>query len=90
VGNKSETGVGNNSGTRHNLRNTAPRFVHGFQRFDKVLFQQTECFIFGRRNTGYFDLRTLDGTKVHASAKAKELRLLEFASTLLIERKIAV
>jgi 5-methylcytosine-specific restriction endonuclease McrA len=77
-------------GAHSHLKNTAPRFVHGFQRFDKVLFQQTECFIFGRRNTGYFDLRTLDGTKVHASAKAKELRLLEFASTLLIERKIAI
>jgi len=76
-------------GAHSHLKNTAPRFVHGFQRFDKVLFQQTECFVFGRRSTGYFDLKTLDGAKVHASAKAKELRLLEFASTLLIEQKIA-
>jgi|GEM_PF-658403 len=38
------------------------------------------------RKTGYFDLRKLDGTKVHASAKAKELVLLENAGTLLIER----
>lgn len=45
-----------------------------------------ECFIFGRRKTGYFDLRKLDGTKIHASAKAKELVLIETASTLLIER----
>ena len=34
----------------------------------------------------YFDLRKLDGTKVHASAKAKDCSLLERARTLLIER----
>ncbi|MCZ7362067.1 MAG: hypothetical protein O8C58_01810, partial [Candidatus Methanoperedens sp.] len=41
-------------------------------------------FVFGRRKTGYFELRKLDGTKIHASAKAKELVLLETSKTLLI------
>ena len=36
-----------------------------------------ECFIFGRRSIGYFDLRTLEGTKIHASASYKKLKLLE-------------
>ena len=71
-------------GARSHIRNTAARIIHGFQRFDKVLWHSIECFVFGRRKTGYFELRTLDGTKVHASAKAKELILLETANTFLI------
>ena len=42
---------------------------------------------FGRRQTGYFDLRLLDGTRVHASALAKDIRLLESAKTFLTERR---
>ncbi len=72
-------------GDRSHIKNTAERYISGFQRFDKVLWNGTECFVFGRRKTGYFDLRKLDGTKVHASAKAKELILLETANTFLIE-----
>ena len=71
-------------GDRSHIKNTAPRFILGFQRFDKVLWKNIECFVFGRRKTGYFDLKKLDGTKVHASAKAKELKLLETSKTLLI------
>jgi len=71
-------------GDRSHIKNTAARIIHGFQRFDKVLWNNIECFVFGRRKTGYFELRTLDGTKVHASAKAKELTLLETANTFLI------
>ena len=66
--------------------NKAERFVKGFQLFDKVLFEEQECFIFGRRKTGYFDLRLLDGTIIHRSASFKKLRLREKASSLLIER----
>ncbi|MBE2912936.1 HNH endonuclease [Anoxybacillus flavithermus] len=67
--------------------NKAPRFVKGFQLFDKVVYEGKECFIFGRRSSGYFDLRLLDGTKVHASASWKKLKRVEYASTLLIERR---
>lgn len=74
-------------GDRSHLPNTAPRLVKGFQRFDKVLFEDKEAFIFGRRTTGYFDLRLLDGTSIHKSAKAVGLKLLERASTLLFEKR---
>jgi N6-L-threonylcarbamoyladenine synthase len=47
-----------------------------------------EVFVFGRRGTGYFDVRRLDGTTGHPSAKAKDLVLLERAHTLLTERRI--
>ena len=50
-----------------------------------MLWNGIECFVFGRRQTGYFALRKLDGTKIHNSAKAKDLILLESAKTLLTE-----
>jgi len=77
-------------GERSHIKNTAERIINGFQRFDKVLWKGIECFIIGRRKTGYFDLRKLDGTKIHASAKAKELSLLERAKTLLMESRAAL
>lgn len=81
-------------GARSYLKNTAPRFVRGFQRYDKVSYNRPEgcseeCFVFGRRSSGYFDIQKLDGTKVHTSAKAKDLVLLESAKTLLTERRPA-
>lgn len=66
-------------------RNQAPYLVHGFRLFDKVKYNNQECFIFGRRSTGYFDIRLLDGTKIHASANYKKLRLLETSKTSLWE-----
>jgi len=67
--------------------NQSPYLVKGFRLFDKVEFDGKECFVFGRRSSGYFDLRTLEGTKVHASASVKKLKLLETRKTLLWERR---
>lgn len=69
-------------------RNQAPYLVKGFRLFDKVAYNNQECFIYGRRNSGYFDLRKLDGTKVHASASYKKLKLLEPRKTMLCERRM--
>jgi hypothetical protein len=71
-------------------RNTAPKQVHGFRLFDCVAYQGTACFVFGRRSSGYFDLRMLDGTKVHASAHYKKLTVIQRASACLVERRAAV
>ena len=77
-------------GDRSHLRNTAERLVYGYQRFDKVLYTGVECFIFGRRRNGYFDLRKLDGTRIDPSAKHTKLTLVENAKTLLTERRSAL
>jgi len=74
-------------GDRSHVKNMAPWEVFGFRRYDKVKWNGMECFILGRRSTGYFDLRTLDGTKVHSSAKHNTLTLIERAGTLLTERR---
>jgi hypothetical protein len=71
-------------------RNTAPKYVHGFRLFDSVRYQGATCFVFGRRRSGYFDLRTLDGTKVSASASYKKLTIVQKATACLVERRVAV
>lgn len=63
--------------------NQSPYLMCGFRLFDKVEYEGEECFIFGRRKSGYFDLRTIDGVKVHESANVKRLKLLENQKTLL-------
>ncbi len=70
-------------------RNTAPKYVHGFQLFDCVSYENAACFVFGRRCSGYFDLRTLNGTKIHASASCQKLTIVQKASALLVERRAA-
>ena len=67
-------------------RNQAPYLVKGFRLFDKVLYQGKEYFIFGRRATGCFDIRTLDGTKVNkGSVSYKKLRIQDTAKAYLKE-----
>ena len=68
--------------------NQAPYIVCGFRLFDKVLYNNQECFISGRRSSGYFKLIKIDGTTIHNSAKAKELKLIERVSSIIIERMV--
>jgi len=70
--------------------NQAPYLINGFRLFDKVRFNNQECFIFGRRTSGYFDLRLLDGQKIHSSASSKKLILVQKSSSFLIERRTAL
>jgi len=70
--------------------NQAPYEVKGFRLFDKVKYKGQECFIFGRRSSGYFDLRKLDRTSIHKSASYKDLELVSKRNSLLIERRKAI
>ena len=65
--------------------NQAPKVIHGFKLFDKVSYRKQNCFVFGRRSSGYFDLRRLDGTKIHASANVREIKRVVSAKTFLTE-----
>jgi hypothetical protein len=71
-------------GARSHVKNTAPREILGFRRFDKVTWEGKEAFVFGRRSTGHFDIRDCSGKSLHKSIHARNLRLLERANTLLI------
>ena len=68
-------------------RNQAPYEVMGFRLYDKVAWNGTKCFIFGRRSTGRMDLRLLDGTKVNTSVGYKNLRLLNKRGNYLVEQR---
>lgn len=70
--------------------NQADYAVYGFRLFDKVSYNNKECFIFGRRSIGYFDLKTLDNTHIHKSASWKKLKLIETRKNYLIERRMAL
>lgn len=69
-------------GTRKS--NQAPKYVKGFRLFDKVSYHGQECFIWGRRSTGSFLLRLLDGTKIKDGVSYKKLKLLERSSNYLV------
>ena len=77
----------NKGGYRKN--NQAPKYVFGYQLFDKVLVNGGECFVFGRRASGSFDVRRIDGEKISAGINYKKLQLLEKRKTILIERRAA-
>lgn len=77
-------------GAHSQTANTAPRFVKGFQRYDKVNYQGEECFVFGRRRNGFFDIRTLAGIKISVSTSYKKIKLVESFRTLLIQMKAKI
>lgn len=69
-------------------RNQAEYLVKGFRLFDKVEYDRQVGFIFGRRSSGYFDIRKLNGEVIHRSASYKKLKLLNTRKTLLLERRM--
>ena len=68
--------------------NQAPFLVRGFRLFDLVSYEGTPYYVFGRRVSGYFDIRKLDGTKANnGSISYKKLKLINTQKTLLTERR---
>lgn len=67
-------------------RKQAEYEIKGYRLFDTVAYKGNTYIIFGRRNSGFFDIRTLDGTKVNkGSVSCKKLRLIQPNSNYLIE-----
>ena len=54
-------------------RNQAPWKVKGFRLFDVVRWQGMECFVSGRRTSGYFSLRDAEGKLVKDGMTYKKL-----------------
>lgn len=59
-------------------------YTFGYRLFDKVLYQGVECFVFGRRSSGYFLLKKINGEKVKDGVSYKHLRLLERSQSYLV------
>ena len=67
-------------------RNQAPYLVKGFRLFDKVRYKGIECFVFGRRSSGSFDIRLFDGTRVNAGVTYKKLQFVGVSGTFIINK----
>ena len=68
--------------------NQAPKYVFGYQLFDKVhILGEKEGFVFARRLRGLFDIRTLDGERLNGNINYKKLTSIEKRRTILIERR---
>lgn len=71
-------------------RNQTVYYVMDYRMYDRVLYQSKPYIIFGRRNSGFFDIRTLDGTKVNkGSVSYKKIRLIEPQSNYIVEKRTA-
>ena len=69
--------------------NQTEYLVKGYRLFDRVQYHGKEYFVFGRRKSGFFDIRTLNGEKVNkGSISYKKLKLLEISKGFLTERKV--
>lgn len=73
----------------YRLRKQTPKYMFGYQLFDKVKYNNQECFVFGRRSSGSFDIRLIDGATLSAGKSFKKLKPLEKRKSYLIERRTA-
>jgi len=70
--------------------NQAPYTVFGFRLWDKVIYKKEECFVQGRRSSGYFQLKRLDGSTVTPAVSYTKLRLVETEKHYITERRTAI
>ena len=68
--------------------NQAPFKVRGFCLFDKILFNNIKCFIYGRRQRGYFLLKTIEGKTIHTDAPCNKIKLLQRSKRFLIDKRV--
>lgn len=62
--------------------------VFGFKLFDSIIYQHKRYFVFGKRKTGYLDIRDLSGNKVNnGSISYKKLERVCNNRTTLTERR---
>ena len=69
-------------------KNQAPIHVKGFKLFDLVEYKKQQYTVFGRRLSGFFDIRTLNGEKVNnGSINCKKLKPLMRQIGFIIEQR---
>ncbi|WP_296875335.1 RNA-guided endonuclease IscB [uncultured Methanobrevibacter sp.] len=71
-------------------KNQSPYIINGFRRYDKVMYKSIECFITGKRSSGYFQLKSFNGTVISQGVSSKKLKLLEPIKGWLIDWRIAI
>ena len=64
--------------------NQAEKYVFGYRLFDKVQFNGQDCFIWGRRTTGIFTIKTINGKMIKDGISFKKLKFVEKSTSYLI------
>ena len=64
--------------------NQAGKYVFGYRLFDKVQFNGQDCFVWRRRTTGIFTIKTINGKMIKDGISFKKLKLLEKSMSYLI------
>ena len=64
--------------------NQAEKYVFGYRLFDKVQFNEQDCFIWGRRTIGIFTIKTINGKMIKDGISFKKLKLVEKSTSYLI------
>ena len=64
--------------------NQAEKYVFGYRLFDKVQFNEQDCFIWGRRTTGIFTIKTINRKMIKDGISFKKLKLVEKSTSYLI------
>ena len=73
---------------RRILKNSLAHVVRRIPFTIQLDYEENPYYVFGRRLSGYFDIRKLDGTKVNnGSISYKKLKLINTQKTLLTERR---
>lgn len=90
---------------RQNRKMTKDKFVKGgikksnqlvgnvfrFGLFDTVEYQKKRYFVFGKRKSGFLDIRSLNGEKINnGSISYKKLKLIQKNSSTLTERRLPI
>ena len=57
--------------------NQSPYMIHGFRLFDKVRINNQTGFIYGRRQSGSYLVKDIDGNIISSGISYKKLRLIE-------------
>lgn len=65
-----------------------PYIMYGFRMFDKVLYNNEEYFVYGRRCNGCFDIRPLNDLKTTTQKTYKKLKLIEPCKHLVCQKVV--
>ena len=65
--------------------------IFGFGLFDTVEYQKKKYFVFGKRKSGFLDIRTLNGEKINnGSISYKKIKLIQKNNNILTERRLPI
>ena len=67
-------------------KNQSEHLMFGFARFDRVRYDGKECFVYGRRTSGQFDLRDIDGSVITHSVTKNKIKLIRHENSIIIKK----